>query len=68
MSDEMKLSIQDVESWRRRQHQLASGSTRDDKHKQFMITPDGWAYIYVNKSLIYTYTELQSAITRYNEI
>jgi hypothetical protein len=62
------LSIQHVEQWRRVADTLASGNTRDGKHKRFQITPDGWAYIYVGTTLLMTYTELQSAITAYNEL
>lgn len=64
----MDLTIQHIEQWRSRPDILASGRSRDDKHKQFEITPNGWAYVYVNRTLVATFTEMQSAIEHYNAL
>ena len=67
MRRDTQLSIQDVEQWRRTPVQLASGETRNGKRKEFKINADGWAYVYVGPTLVATFTELQAAITYYNE-
>jgi hypothetical protein len=67
MSRYPELTIQHIEQYRRSPCLLASGQTRDGKTKRFEITPDGWAYISVDRTVVATFTELQSAITDYNE-
>lgn len=67
MPHSMDLTMQHVEQWRRTPVQLASGRTRDDKHKEFKVNADGWAYVYVGRTLVATFTELQAAIADYNE-